>query len=228
MTIKNTNLGGSDWTDNNTLNYVDLNDTFNAVYNQMKVLPAFYLNTAFYDVYDDFESYGVGSFTTNAKWTVTPGSGLVTIASSTNAGGSGKEIVINSNGANSAEIKAIANTANKHIFVRVCCIGTVSGGLNSSTSTGVFNFKIEGQSYTPCVTFGPYNSGGAGTAWTEILVVALGSNQYDVYAGGKKIFANVTAATPNLYFQSVGSTANGTTSSIITYLDDVRQCKSAM
>jgi hypothetical protein len=57
MVIKNTTLGGTDWTQER-IKAEDLNDTFNAMASKVNTLSAFWLNSELYDVYDDFESFG--------------------------------------------------------------------------------------------------------------------------------------------------------------------------
>ena len=73
MAIKNTNLGGTDWVTDETLYSADLNDTFDAAFEKIQTISNFWLNSDLYSVYDDMESYSIGAFTTNAKWSVSGG-----------------------------------------------------------------------------------------------------------------------------------------------------------
>ena len=96
MAIRNASLGGSDW-GNEELTSTDLNDTFDAVVNKVQTLSAFWLNSDLYDVYDDFDSYSTGAFTTNTNWTVSLSQtgyeiAYANISNTQNAGGSTNEL----------------------------------------------------------------------------------------------------------------------------------------
>lgn len=201
----------------------ELNATFDAAVNKIKNLSAFWLNSYLYSIYDDFESYSVGAFTTNSKWTVTThvdGGGptaTCTISSSTTAGGSGKEVVLsvsssNTNGSYSI-LSTLLKAANKHF--RIKCAYNINA-INANTGgIGIF-FTIGSQSYYEIDRL-EYN--GVRNGLLDILVVAKGSNAYDVYTAGKKVFSNVTEATPTLYFK-VSSNGGSAGTSAQMYLDD--------
>ena len=55
MAIKNTAIGGTDWTQER-LKAEDLNDTFDAMASKVNTLSAFWLNSDLYDVYDNFNT----------------------------------------------------------------------------------------------------------------------------------------------------------------------------
>jgi hypothetical protein len=240
MAIRNITLGGGSNFGSETLTSDDLNDTFEAAANKLKTMSAFWLNSYFYTVFDDFESYSVGAFTTGTKWTVaTSGTGShtesVTIASSTNAGGSGKELILStstgggsSNDYSRCQLTSNTFSANKHKFLKLFC------DVDSGTGTGALTTSIAisfngGTNYDTVFTGGkPGTSGGAvarGSAYMEVHMVATGSNGFDCYVGGKLI-RSVTAASPQIIIRTQSTSDNAVSSASIhflVYIDDVME-----
>lgn len=245
MAIKNTNLGGTDWIDNEVLEAADLNDTFDAIYEKVVSNPAFWLNSEFYDVYDDFSSYTTGDNIASenpTNWTLTDnsdGSGASKVitfqtVASTTAGGTTDEARIRAGatGGAASELrakavaKAINLTANKHKFIRV------NVSWNGSTNDPGARYRDVGMqvSFNKGANYdkGIFDSGDSvwklDGALTEILVVAKGSNEYDCYIGGKLI-RTVTDATFQIWIQAVASGNRGDTCNCYVYIDDVREGK---
>lgn len=227
MAIKNTLLGGTDWTTSSQLNAADLNDTMDAAANYIKTLSTFYLNSFLYSVYDDFESYSVGAFTTNSLWDVSSsGSGTFTteIVSGTSAGGSGKELQSTSASTSGGQsgytlVKAIALSANKHTFIRLYCSLSSSGAANAHTSSVQISFD-RGSTY--------HDAANSSTpddysffALSQIMTVATGSNNYDCYIGGKRV-QQVSDATFQIWFRADRSNSQSGTQARFA-IDDVRQ-----
>jgi hypothetical protein len=231
MAIKNTALGGTNWA-GEELKAVDLNDTFNAAVSKIQSLSAFWLNTDLYDVFDDFESYSVGNFATGVKWTLTTsGSGSnATIVSSTNSGGSGKELKLlgDLSNANDQTVTVYSNTLsnNKHTFVR--CYSNL---FTTRAATTSFTVSIDGTNYFTVASCSAVDIASAivenANSTSLIFVVAKGSDVYDLYIGGKNVQADVNVANLEIYFRLsydyISATASRTPA---VYIDDVRQAKS--
>lgn len=232
MAIKNTLLGGTDWTSSDNCSYADLNDTFDALFEFCAGQAVWYLNSNLYDVYDDFDSYSTGTFSTNTDWEIIKGgeSGVTEtaeIVESTNAGGSTKELKLtvqgdeNYNNNATVTAKTINLPANKSFFCRIYAklfhvVADDSSwarlriGLGNATAITVMESK---------------NDFGVGTyAFLSVLVVAKGSNTYDVYVGGKKIISGTVQANPQLSIIAYGEGRSGEGCANI-YIDDVRSSK---
>lgn len=223
MTIRTTGLGGTDWDESHPYEHLkpsDLNDTINALVNRVGALTMFWMNSDLSTVYDNFDSYSVGAFTTNSLWTVNLVSyniATASIASSTNAGGSTKELVLVAKGEDgglarnsTATISTIGLSDNTHKYLRLAyVISAANNGCN-------IQFKFGSQSYTMIMA-----SQGISIQYTDIKVIALGSSSYDVYLGGKKIYSNVNEADPQLYILATGNGAGSSVSQITVYIDDV-------
>lgn len=243
MAIKNTLLGGTDL-GNEELTSTDFNDTFNAAVSKIQSLSAFWLNTDLYDVYDDFESYSVGNFTDNTKWEVTltteapGGEGTATIAASTNAGGTGQELVLTATTSGnedlgSAEVYTKSLGANKHTYAK---FKNTWGTTRYSTSQSmVISFGNATDGWTTVTSTTP-GTGGAVTDRVNtlnvpaniVLVIAKGSNVYDVYIGGKKLIADSTKANGAQLKFFVSYEKYSQDASSYLYIDDVRQSKSTI
>ena len=205
----------------------DLNDTFDALANKVNTLTTFWLNDDLYDVYDDFESYSVGAFTTNAKWVVTTntvsgGSASATINSSTNAGGTGKELALNMTGSNNISNNQTVTIAfadfplNQHVFMRLWS----SYSKSTSGGTVTFRFKINSTNYT----INTYTANGTTATPLSLLLIAKGSGVYDVYSTCSKLIASdvdLTSATVAIELYAFESTTNAKN----VYVDDVRVSK---
>jgi hypothetical protein len=234
MAIRNDLLGGSDWEEKNLLTSQDLNDTFNAAVNKVQTLTAFWLNPELYDVYDDFESYSVGAFTTNAKWTV---SGTASIASEDFGEGTTKVCRLNPSITTSGptttniSITSLGLLDNRHTFAKIK-IFSFRNGTNNSQHQTILKFKL-GEQTTKTIFIasagGVLNSDSTSIVevYFNILVLAKGSNKYDVYANSKLIYSGVTEADPNIFIEATASTNNSNTSTVYltTSIDDVRQSK---
>lgn len=223
MAIRNTLLGGTDWNGEAVTDY-DLNDTFNAAYNLARQNPVFWLNSNFYNVYDDFESYSTGAFTSNAKWTVSVagGSSSCTIASSTTSGGTGKELILDAvsgagdNNSYDVIVNTETNLQNGHVHIR----GYVSLG-STNIYAASFAVQLGTSGYTTITTSG---SSTTRTHYVDILIVALGSNLYDVYVNSKKIISSYNGSSNRKLYLKVSS--GGSNAGAIhgtLYIDDVRE-----
>lgn len=214
--------GGSDFTDDEVIKSADVNDTIDELYNLAANNPAFWLNSNFYDVYDDFESYGTGTFTTNSKWTV---SGTASIVTSTNAGGTGDECRLGTNTTQTHYIESKTLSVDKHKFFR---LGFANGtkGSASNNVTLTISVTLGGSTASVLVVDGADNttitSGGI-----CVLIVALGSDQYDVYAGGKKIISAVTDIDPQIRITFNQQQVTNTDTTYL-YVDDVVESKNTI
>ena len=232
MAIKNTLLGGTDWSGEKTTDY-DLNDTFDAAVAYLTTLSTFWLNSDLYDVYDDFDSYDTGAFTTNTNWTVTLGTGspYCNIVESQEAGGSGKELQIDGGGNAGAKgnitVTSKLLVSNKSTWLRFQGYHTPA-----NTGTAYDEFLKVGLGNASVVTIANWtydqDSSLLGKQWFygDILVVALGSDFYDVYSGGKKIISNTEQADPQIKLYALDDTVN--VANVGFYIDDVRQTKGAI
>lgn len=214
---------------------VDINDTFDALVNKVQTLTAFWLNDELYDVYDDFESYSVGAFSSNAKWDVNIiNGGSADIVLSTVSGGTSKELRFGRTTSSSSDtgdtsgaiLKMIDYPSNKHAFMRVAL-----GGSTSGPSGGVLEHRVrtevsfnKGTNYDDALNFSS-SSGtlGSSSGFTTIHVVAKGSDQYDCFIGGKLV-RTVTDGSFEIWIRgTLGRISN--VSSSQTYIDDVRVSK---
>lgn len=219
MAIRNTNFTGSttNWAQGDKLLSTDLNDTFDAAFSLITTLTTFWLNSDLQTVYDNFDSYSVGAFTSNAKWTVATTNASAAVASSTNAGGSDKEIVLtcsNSTGG-SASITSLGLTDDTHKSIKMKCTSTAGGNSDASTS---IELQFGGVDYTVASWSGPDNV--TMSAYCGILIIALGSNNYDIYVGSSKIASNVNTADPNIRLK-LNKTSVSNTDTNVLYIDDV-------
>lgn len=215
MAIKNTLLGGTDWVDNEAPSAEDLNDTIDAAVTKIQTLSAFWLNSDLYDVYDDFESYGTGAFSSNSEWTVSN----CEIAASTNAGGSGQELVVSAAASDTATAEAINLVADSHTFMRV--YSSIGSGAFGDTDVSFDG----GSTYNTLLRADNDDAQNVGQALTTIYTVAKGSDEYDCYIGGKMV-DNVTDATFTILIRSTNDDPASGTSNV--YVDDVRQSKSTI
>jgi len=241
MAIRNIALGGaSDFAyQEKPISSTDMNDTFDAAMTKIQSLSAFWLNSELYDVYDDFEGYSVGAFTDNSKWDITLTSGVnasgsASIASSTNAGGSGKELVLtgqsgSDSNTGAASAKTLTLTSNKHTFAKFKLTWSSTRYSNSCSWYIYFGNATDGWSTV-------YSAGASGGDVTDraalqddpantVLVVAKGSNVYDVYYGGKKILSSVTKTNGAQLEFGVSRAGYGVSGTMYMYIDDVRQSK---
>ena len=233
MAIKNINLGGgSNWAALSNLSSTDLNDTFDAAANKIKSLSTFWLNSYLYTVYDDFESYSVGNMATNTNWTVTitpSGSGgthTCAVASSTTAGGTGKELVLTAQPAQSGgstqvgtvQIASKLIPLNSHVFARLA----VYDGSNHNAAPGSeYYFSLDGSTWYSFIS-PQSNMPAQGTLYAEVKIIARGSNYYDAYVGGYKVANNVNVPAMKLYIKLISTTVAGYSGVGYIYLDDVR------
>lgn len=196
MAIRNVLLGGAtDWADGEPLKQVDLNDTMNAAAEKVQELTAFWLNSYLNDTYDDFESYSTGNMATNTNWTVTlattGNTPTCTVQSSTNAGGSGKELKLYAPGKTTGSIPQSASAAiqskliptGRHVFFRIAFN-------TNSTSDGSFIVKAGGSGGTTIFTY----SGGSTSIFpaANVVLIAKSNSTYDVYVNNSYV-ANVAS-----------------------------------
>lgn len=217
---------------------VDLKDTFDAAANYLKTLSMFWLNSYLYDVYDDFESYSTGAFTSNANWTVTlseagAATAAATVESSTNAGGTGKELKLTCTVEDDlgdetayAEVKSLLNPASSHLWFRAYWVLSSASAPTSTNTYSCMQVKLEGQAYTDVATTtftGTGNSSSQG--YVDIFLHCTAANTFDMYIGGKKIYSGVTAAAPYVYVRAYCVAPDNNNTRTITatvYIDDVR------
>lgn len=233
MAIKNTALGGTDWTNEEAPSATDLNDTIDAAVNKIQTLSAFWLNSDLYDVYDDFDSETTGALSTNSRWEIA--SGGVSVVESTNAGGSNKEVYINASrtsgspGTTERTFNSLDLDANKHTFFRIYhSVYRQSDGSYSDTDVRI---SIDGGSNYDQIA--EYQGGISGVTFnfrSNVLIVANGSDQHSLYINGKFI-RQVTNATFQIMLSCrVVQTTGGSTQTghARAYIDDVRQSKSTI
>jgi len=228
MAIRNNSLGGTDW-GNEGLTYTDLNDTFDAATSKIQSLSAFWLNDELYDVYDDFDSYSTGAFTGNTKWST---SGDIDIVNSQNAGGTTNEVRIKAyqfaNGSDTSSITSLDLDNNKHTYFRLYSSWGLS---NDNFSDHEVRIIINGSTYK--IFDNSFPGAGSthisGNLKSDVLIIAKGSNIYDIYLGGKKVGNDVTITDLEIeienYVNAGGSSSNLT---LNTYIDDIRQSKSVI
>ncbi len=225
-------MGGTYGATSNNLSSTDLNDTFDKAFNYIRTLTFFWLNSDLYSVYDDFESYSVGNMATNTNWTVTitpaaaGGTHTCAVASSTTAGGSGKELVLTAQPAQSGGSTQIGTVkiasklipANSHIFARVA----LHDGSNHNAAPGSeYYFSLNGTTWYSFLG-GNNNMPYSWILYAEVKVIAKGSDNYDMYVGGYKMASNVNVPSAQLYIKLISTTVAGYSGVGYLYLDDVR------
>ena len=220
MAIRTTSLGGTDWGAERIL-AEDLNDTLGELKSRVDTLTCFWLNSDLYTVYDDFESYGTGAFASNSDWTVATadsgGSSSVTVASSTNAGGTSQELVLTAVGAfaggSTASVETLNASANSH---KTCKMKLVTTGGGNAGATHTVKLTLNSIDYT----LASYNANDNMniTAYPSFYIIAKGSNVYDIYSSNTKIASDVTSADPN--FKITLTTGNNSDNCKL-YIDDV-------
>ena len=205
------------------LNSVDLNDTFDAAYELILGLTTFYFNTSLYDVYDDFDSYSTGAFSTNTNWTVS--GGTVTVETSTNAGGSNQELKIHAD-ATTSTVSTKELTKDKHTFIRCYAI---ADGLSNNTISGSASVRFANTgAYFPIFSWG-ISGVQTGSCTSQVMVINTAAGAYDLYVGGKRVaqYSSVSDANAKILDFSVAASAGGAATQYRTtlYIDDVRQSK---
>lgn len=242
MAIKNTLLGGTDWVGKEHFKSEDLNDTFNALTGKIQTLSAFWLNDELYDVYDDFESYDVGSFTTNDKWDVTISASPscvaeTTIELSTQAGGTSKELRLNSatTGTANTNAQVTVSTNNleqgKHFYCK-CRFVQNKGGTTETYQnlhTAIITFSGTNYALVNEAILG-YRGDVPGDLLShifEVKVISKGVNNYDFYVNQILVGSNINTTTPSVSFFGKVRSPFGVTrgSSVFCYIDDVRVSK---
>lgn len=206
----------------------DLNDTMDAAVEEFRNNPAFWLNTNTYDVFEDFNSISTTAhWGGNSTWTTTTSgtpdaTEYYDIVNSQIAGGTTNEfkLGVGSDGGAGDDYTVTLSTSsiepNRHIFARVACKS--NGGSNNISAS--FQVSINGSSFYTVHTLQDRTT--ATTSYTNILIVAKGSDEYDVYGGGKLLASGVSDSTPNLAFRVArGDSGVG----LLAYIDDVRQSK---
>ena len=179
MAIKNDLLGGTDWIDTEVGEAVDLNDTFDAAVAKIQTLTVFWLNSFLYTVYDDF---GSGPLDTD-KWTVN--AGTVAWSNTNNAGNTTGEMKITGTGTNGI-VESDAIPTNRHIHFNW------AADHESTSQTCYVDLGNATDGWTRYTVMagtdiGPVQLG-------HFLIIAKGSNQYDIYNGGKRLATDLTKA----------------------------------
>lgn len=223
MAIRTVALGGTDWT-SEILDSADLNDTIAALWDKVKTLTCFWLNSDLYDVYDDFNSYSTAAFPTNSKWTIT---GTANITATTNAGGDTKELQViashTGSGSATSTAKSILLADNKHTFARLYASTTRSGVDNATTGSGQVRFGNTGSYFS----FLTGTNAGTDSATSSVMVINTGTDAYDLYLGGKVVasYTSVAAVDAQLEIRAYADGATSATQTTYVYCDDVRQSK---
>jgi len=181
-----------------------------------------YHDSSAYTVYDDFESYGTGTFTTNAKWTVTlESTGTCTIESSTLSGGTGKEVKIYGTAATYTWRGAKVETNNlpadqTGYWFRFYMID----------SHGAYNPDGDEEAYlivngTEYLIFNHENNQRAGAGINSTCLVYKNGSTYDVYYGGKAIVTGLSTITSlGAKVRAINDSGSGSSTQI--NMDDVR------
>ena len=199
----------------------DLNNTFDAMVDEVQGLAGFYLTSTLYDVYDNFDSYADGDSPSGTLWNT---SGTVIVKTSTNAGGSGNELRLGlvATGSNTSTATAKNLTANRHTWFRLYAHGVTYGTVSHAVSA-IISFD-SGSNYDTVMATSASDDIYSATALSTILVVAKGSDVYDCYIGGKKV-RTVTNSSFEIIIQANHNSGNAG-SYCYVYIDDVRQSKS--
>jgi len=184
---------------------------------------AFWLDSDRYDVYDDFESYSVGAFTSNTKWTASSTGSTISEVSGDKQINLQASYSGTSAGNTSETLFSETLSQNKHAFFDIFAnlVFANNGGNNvvytqvdigDGTPITIFSNTIGGDFTNNSITFYTYSS---------LFIVSLGSNNYDVYLGGKKVKSNVNISNVQLdfttyagrtSFHSYGTTTSATLS----------------
>lgn len=234
MAIKSTVFGGTDLGEEG-LSDEDWNDTFDAVYDELIKNTMFWNNAALRVLYDDF---GTGDVLDTAKWDVvfaesvnntTTERDALTVNSAT-AGGTAWELKMFSMGKNfgggtsfDAGVLVTSKTipSNRSIW----CRGSASqtGGAFGAPHTETITFAIgngtDGFTSDNIISVNIADN----NIWSfnvHLLVVALGSDSYDVWIGGTKVSSAVSL--PNgcqIRFGTNWDDADAGNSTL--YIDDV-------
>ncbi|MFW5889461.1 MAG: hypothetical protein ACOC3Z_00615 [Nanoarchaeota archaeon] len=229
MAIKNTNLGGTDWTNEEQLKSLDLNDTFDAAFNKIQTLSTFWLNDELYEVYDDFDSYSTGTFATEdtTKWTITTTTNATaTISNTQNAGGTTNELKISVTSPDTSSPDGYYGTtavttnlvANRHTYARLYWTGKNAGSLSDFATIWVgFN-----NSFSVLYNFPDDMAQNVGN-YIDVIIINTGDGDYDLYLSGKKIasYSGVSAINAQLSFRVRAFGEENQNAEL--YIDDVRQ-----
>lgn len=225
MAIKNTNLGGTNWTSTDYMASADINDTFNEAYERIISSPSFWMSSTLYDVYDNFDSYATSTIATNTNWTITVANGgvaSVVVSNNANGGSTGKELKLEAAAATTTPTALALSkllTANRHTHVKLAI--TMAGdtavepiSVTVSYNSGTTNYNVmTGQQRQ-----------GTLTVYTDFTAIAKGSNVYDLYIGGRLVASGVTIATPQFrIYISTGDPAASASATV--FVDDVVQSK---
>lgn len=192
---------------------------------------AFWLDSNQYTVYDDFDSYSTGTFSSNSNWTISSANQAnAYITASNNAGGSTNELDlrINSNNASNNTITAtsLLIPSNRHIFARCAAIygNWPDDGFNPDLQISIGN-ATDGYTIIIDKFDGWFVNGSVEIPndYFDVFIVAKGSNTYDAYWGGKKVQSNLSL--PNgcqLRFYLKIDTVSVANYTSHLYVDDVR------
>ena len=241
MAIRNTELGGTDWVFE-TLNAVDLNDTFNAATEKIKTLSAFWLNDFLFDLYDDFEDYTTGVTPSSAKWgfsfsgvdggVLTTGNGDAEITTTILAGNDSKELRViaypidaYTQGDGLIEIKQVS--ANKHIYIPLYfeTFQTLPSATSSNLVSYIHISFDDESSYHPIIET-LTRRGGKIEAWSDVLIVAKGGNEYDCYISNRKV--QTITSTPSSLFLKFRGIRGDNTGNAFVHISNIKISKSVI
>jgi hypothetical protein len=236
MAIKNTLMGGTDWTTSDIITHTDLNDTFDKLYELGVSNPCFWLNSETYDVYDDFDSHSTGAFSSTADWTVSTttadgssASHAIVVSNNANGGSTGKELALSATGSSSLVASATATLVAEQAVNNRHCHLRIAGVLNyRHTANNTLAVTIDGGStwYNYYSQSGGIDAATTTTTYTDFLVIALGGDEYDVYVGGRKLASAASVATLKPGVRIVRSSNGGSSpGTSYLYVDDAVQSK---
>ena len=187
----------------------DMNDTIDALSNKVNTLTAFWLNDELYDVYDDFDTYGTGESPSSSLWgtaisdtgDATANVKTILTEASTQTGNDTNELNMkitpdNFDGGSNTTMTLTTTSfdTNKHAFgtfafgggqgIRAVAITMTVGAGNGTdgwSDTTLPNIIVSNDDIID------HNS-----LSNSILVIAKGSNTYDIYINSKKVFSDVS------------------------------------
>lgn len=226
-------------TGSNVIKYYNGSDWLTLGANQL-----WWADSNYYEVYDDFENESLGTFSSNSKWTITPGSnaGTAQIVDSQYAGGSNYELKLKAQSSTVSTLyeitaKTLTIPSNRHIWgrfaygiftdspssfsrIRIRVGNATDGWTNSLNITDAradvaFGAGIPGDTYI-----------NDGENAQMINIVSLGSDTYDVYIGAQKTNSALSLPNgPQIEFYLLYLDGDSNDKYYQMYIDDIRYSK---
>ena len=210
----------------------DLNDTFNGIHDFAISNTVWWMNSNFYDVYDDFSSYTVGNAIVDAtKYdTSTTGSGGTRVfdcQTNNSPGGSAQNARFRHAGGASGSpttylLKIINLSQNVHKHMKIRLILS-HAAFSTITNTIAVSFN-KGTNYDTLLTTtsGSFLSGI--DVSTHIHMIAKSSNEYDCYVGSR-LYRSVTDSSPEIWLRTTNSGTNEGSNVMEVRLNDIFENK---